>query len=73
MNLQEIIFAVQVRGLKFKPMTEFDRQVYAGAPEGALIAENDLAVFFIYGNTLTVLTDDYESVFTLNQKFEIER
>jgi hypothetical protein len=71
MNLQELIVAVQ-NGLKFAPMSENDRQEFAGAPADALIASSDLAVYALSENQLSVITDDYETQFKLNQEFQIE-
>jgi hypothetical protein len=71
MNLQELVVAVQ-NGLKFAPMSENDRQGFAGAPADALIASSDLAVYILSENQLSVITDDYETQFKLNQEFQIE-
>jgi len=71
MNLQELVVAVQ-NGLKFTPMSENDRQGFAGAPADALIASSDLAVYILSENQLSVITDDYETQFKLNQEFQIE-
>ena len=71
MNLQELVVAVQ-NGLKFTPMSENDRQGFAGAPADALIASSDLAVYILSENQLTVITDDYESTFVLNLEHEME-
>jgi len=71
MSLQEVIIAVQ-NGLKFSEMTEFDRQGFAGAEEGSLIAESDLAVFILKGNRLDILTEDYQTTFDLNETFSME-
>ena len=71
MNLQELIVAVQ-NGLKFAPMSETDRQGFAGAPVDALIASSDLAVYILSENKLSVITDDYETIFSLNVDAEME-
>ena len=71
MSLQEVILAVQ-NGLKFQEMTEFDRQAFAGAEDGSLIAESDLAVFILKDNRLDILTEDYQTSFDLNETFAME-
>lgn len=67
MNIQELVFAVQ-NGLTFKPMDEMDCAAFAGAPEGALIASSEVAVYILAGATLSVITEDaqldYELVAT---------
>ena len=71
MNLQELIVAVQ-NGLKFAPMSETDRQGFAGAPVDALIASSDLAVYILSENKLSVITDEYETIFSLSVDTEMD-
>ena len=71
MNLQEVILAVQNGGLKFAPMSDHDRQGFAGAPTDALIASSDLAIFILSEDQLSVVTDDFETTFSLKNEFEI--
>ena len=66
MNMQELVVAVQ-NGLKFSQM---DEAPFAGAPEGALIAYSDIAVYILKGNMLSVVTEDLETQYTLETKFE---
>jgi hypothetical protein len=69
MTTQELILAVQ-NGLKFSQMDEADSESFAGAPEGALIAYSDIAVYILKGNMLSVVTEDLETQYTLETKFE---
>jgi len=71
MNMQELVVAVQ-NGLKFEPMDETDSESFAGAPEGALIAYSDIAVYILNGNMLSVVTEDLETQYTLKTEFVIE-
>ena len=71
MNMQELVVAVQ-NGLKFSPMDETDCESFAGAPEDALIAYSDIAIYILKGNNLSVLTEDLETQYTLETKFEVE-
>jgi hypothetical protein len=70
--MQELVVAVQ-NGLKFSPMDETDSESFAGAPEGALIAYSDIAVYILNGNMLSVLTEDLETEYVLSRVFQIER
>jgi len=72
MNMQELVVAVQ-NGLKFSPMDETDSESFAGAPEGALIAYSDIAVYILNGNMLSVVTEDLETEYVLSRVFQIER
>ena len=71
MSLQEVIIAVQ-NGLKFSEMTEFDRQAFAGAEPGSLLASSDIAVYILNDNELSVITEDYEKRYSLGLEFTIE-
>ena len=71
MNMQELVVAVQ-NGLKFDEMEVPDYHVFGGAPKGALIAYTDIAVYILKGNELTVITEDFETQYTLEKKFEVE-
>lgn len=71
MNLQEVILAVQNGGLKFEPMSDYDRQGFSGAPAAALMASSDLAIFILSENQLSVVTDDFETTFSLRSEVEI--
>jgi hypothetical protein len=64
MNMQELVVAVQ-NGLKFSPMDETDCESFAGAPEDALIAYSDIAIYILKGNNLSVITEDFETRYTL--------
>ena len=66
MNIQELVVAVQ-NGLKFEPMDDADYEAFAGAPEGALIATSDLAIYIVAGNTVSVITEDYQRDYTLGE------
>jgi len=76
MNMQELVVAVQnvpcLDGLKFSPMDETDRESFASAPEDALIAYSDIAIYILKGNKLSVITEDFEMRYTLKKKFEVE-
>lgn len=71
MTTQELILAVQ-NGLTFAPMTDSDYQGFAGAPENSLIAYSDLAAYILCGNTLSVITEDYQRDYVLENTLEIE-
>jgi hypothetical protein len=71
MTTQELILAVQ-NGLKFEPMSDFDRNAFAGAPKDSLIASSDVAVYILSDNQLSVITEDFETQYTLETTFEIE-
>lgn len=70
MTTQELILAVQ-NGLNFEPMTDSDYQGFAGADEGSLIAYSDLAAFVLKGNKLSVITEDSQSDYVLENTFEM--
>ena len=69
--MQELVVAVQ-NGLVFKPMSEEDFEIFAGAPNGAWIADSGIAVYILKGNLLTVLTEDYETRYNLTEQYSIE-
>ena len=71
MNTQELILAVQ-NGLKFEPMTESDYYGFAGAEENSLIAYSDVAAYILCGNKLSVITEDFQNDYVLENTLEIE-
>ena len=71
MNMQEVVVAVQ-NGLEFKEMEVSDYHVFGGAPEGALIAYTAVAVYILKGNELKIITQDFETQYSFEMKFEVE-
>lgn len=71
MNTQELILAVQ-NGLKFEPMTDSDYQIFAGAEKNSLVAYSDIAAYILCGNTLSVISEDYQNDYVLENTLEIE-
>ena len=72
MTLQEIVLGVQMYGLKFRDMDDMDREAFAGAEEGTLIAESDVGIYFLKGNRLDVLTEDSQTTFDLDETSVLE-
>ena len=68
MTLQDLLTA----GIPFRPMTDLDYQGFAGAAPNSLIAESEVAVYILSGNTLSVLTDDYQQDYVLMNTNTIE-
>lgn len=54
------------------PMTDMDYQTWAGAPQGSLIAESEVAIYIISETEISVITEDSESRYELKKLFEIE-
>ena len=72
MTLQEVILAVQDKGLRFEPLSDFDRNAFAGAPKDALIASSDVAIYILSEDSLSVVTEDIETTYTLKNEYAIE-
>lgn len=67
MTLSEFVMAVQVYGLKFRAMDDADYEAFAGAERDTLIAESDVAIYFLRGDRLDILTEDNQVSYFLSE------
>lgn len=72
MTLQEVILAVQDKGLRFEPLSDFDRNAFAGAPKDALIASSDVAVYILSEDSFSVITEDRETTYSFKDECFVE-
>lgn len=72
MTLSELMMAVQVYGLKFRAMDDMDYEAFAGAERDTLIAESEVAIYFLKGNRLDILTEENQVSYFLGEGDRID-
>ena len=65
MTLTELLTA----GIPFRAMTDDEYDMYPGAENNTLIAESEVAVYFLTGNRLDILTEESQTSFDLIETF----